>query len=229
MSNCEIRKVNIMKAKKNYIIYKAQNELTGATYFGATSNSIHQRKLDHTERALRGEKGCFHQQIATYGAGAFTWIQVDFATSINELAKKEKDYILDYKTKGKTLNSDAGGGFKKTVYQFSVKDGRLIAEYDSLGSAAASVNACDTCVGNASTGQAKTCKGYYWSYLPTFPTNFKDERKKQVVQFDLDGNYIAHYISVAEASRQTGCNKTSIAKVCRGERKSSSGYLWEYY
>ena len=61
-----------------------------------------------------------------------------------------------------------------------------------------------------------------------FPTNFKDERKKQVTQLDLDGNYIAQYTSVAEASRQTRCSKTGIAKTCRKERRNSGGYIWEY-
>uniref|UniRef100_UPI004047E956 NUMOD1 domain-containing DNA-binding protein n=1 Tax=Polaribacter sp. TaxID=1920175 RepID=UPI004047E956 len=56
----------------------------------------------------------------------------------------------------------------------------------------------------------------------------KDKRKKIIQKLSLDGDFIKEFNSVSEASKQTGCNKTSIAKVCRGERKSSGGYLWKY-
>ena len=48
------------------------------------------------------------------------------------------------------------------------------------------------------------------------------------MQYDLDGNYLAKYKSASEASRLTEVNKTSIAKVCRGERSHAGGYIWFY-
>lgn len=56
--------------------------------------------------------------------------------------------------------------------------------------------------------------------------------KKSVLQFDLNGNFIAEYPSYREAQRQTGIN--SIDVVCRGERqkgrkqKTAGGYIWKY-
>ena len=49
---------------------------------------------------------------------------------------------------------------------------------------------------------------------------------KVVIQYDLDWNYIAEYPSIAEASRQTGINVTSIWRCCSGKWKSTSGYKW---
>ena len=213
----------------NYIIYKAQNEQTGEVYIGATTNNIHQRRLDHTERANRGGQGCFHEAIATHGSEAFNWGQIDTANSIDELAQKEKEYILEYRSKGQILNKDCGGGFKKTVYQFSIEDGSLVNTYDSLQSAANAVNVYKTSIGNVCIGQNKTCKGYYWSYSShTSPIILKDERKKMVMQLDLEDNFIAQYNSVSEASRQTGVSKTCISRCCRGERESSGGFIWKY-
>lgn len=217
-----------MKNNKFNIVYKAENKLTGEVYIGATRNSLHQRKLDHTERANRNENGRFQKALATYGPEAFTWTQIDTASTTDELAQKEKEYILEYKSKGEILNKDCGGGFKKTVYKYSIEDGSLVNTYDSLQSAANAVNASKTGVGNACIGQNKSCKGYYWSYSSTYPMNLTDERRKTVIQMDLDGRTLQKYKSVAEASRKTGVSKTCISRCCRGERDKSGGFKWRY-
>ena len=69
--------------------------------------------------------------------------------------------------------------------------------------------------------------GYYWSYEKIEPfVPKKDKRKKKVYQYSLDGKFIACYNSIAEASKITEVNKSSIAKVCRGERKAAGDYKW---
>ncbi|MCR8667081.1 NUMOD1 domain-containing DNA-binding protein [Aestuariibaculum sp. M13] len=151
-----------MKKKKSAgIIYIAKCKVTGEHYIGATTNSLKQRRLDHEERAIRGESNRFHEAIATYGPSAFTWEQVDTASTTDELAQKEKQYVLKFNAKDEGYNADAGGGFKKTVYQYDAKDGSLINTYDCLENAANAINVSKTSIGNACTGQNKTCKGYY--------------------------------------------------------------------
>lgn len=56
--------------------------------------------------------------------------------------------------------------------------------------------------------------------------------KKTVIQYDLQGNFVAEYPSYREAQRQTGINAIDV--VCRGERqkgrkqKTAGGYIWKY-
>jgi hypothetical protein len=50
---------------------------------------------------------------------------------------------------------------------------------------------------------------------------------KVVKQLTLEGEFLNKFNSFSEAFKWTVCNKTSIAKVCRGERKSRGGYNWE--
>ena len=212
-----------------YIIYKVENINNGFAYIGATTRSINERKLDHIQKANKETGHQFQEAIGTYGSEAFSWAQVDTANTISELARKEKEYILQYDCKENGYNQDAGGGFKKTVYQYSVDDGLLVGQYDSLESAANAVSAYKTCVGNACIGQNNTCKGYYWSYyLSSTPIYSQDQRKKGVVQYSLNGDLIAEYNSVAKASKETGISKTCISRVCRKERKKSGGFKWEY-
>jgi len=216
-----------MKMNQNYIIYRVKNIWTNQVYIGATTNSMKQRRLDHEERAKRGEKGKLHKALASW-TNAFVWTQIDTANTIDELAQKEKEYIMQYDSKNKGYNSDAGGGLQKTVYQYAVADGSLIGTYACLEDAANSVDASRTCISSASAGPNKTCKGFLWSYSPTAPMGKKDERRKGVVQMDLNHIIVSEYTSVAEASRVSGLSKTCIARCCRQERAQSGGFIWKY-
>ena len=51
---------------------------------------------------------------------------------------------------------------------------------------------------------------------------------KPILQFSKNGELIAEYYSLTEASRQTGCSAPHICSCCKGERKSTSGFIWKY-
>ena len=213
----------------NYTIYKAENLFNGQVYIGATTYSLMQIKLDHIERANRGEVNKFHEAISLYGTNAFSWEQIDTAESNDELALKEKKYVLEYNAKEKGYNSDEGGGFKKTVYQYNLKDGSLLNSYSCLDEAKESIKSTKQRISQACLSVNNLLAGYYWSYEikePFIPSN--DKRKKKVIQLDLDDNLIAEFNSVAEASISTGNGKSGIAKVCRGEQEHCGGYKWRY-
>ena len=74
-----------------------------------------------------------------------------------------------------------------------------------------------------------TLGGYLCSYdfrEPFVPKS--DNRKKEVIQYNLNGNVLASYISASEASRKTGISKTCITRCCRGERDQTCEFLWKY-
>ena len=52
--------------------------------------------------------------------------------------------------------------------------------------------------------------------------------KKPVLQFSKDGELIAEYLSTREAERQTGCYHQHICKCCKGNLKSTGGFIWKY-
>ena len=177
----------------------------------------------------KGVRSYFQEAIGTYGPGAFSWEQIDTANDVNELADKEKQYIVQYDSHAEGYNGDTGGGIKKNVYQYRMTDGRLVDQYDCLESAANAVSAVRQSISNACLGYNLSCNGYYWSYTLTEPYVIpRDLRKKSVRQLDLTGIFITVYQSVAEASRLTGLSKTCISRCCRGERKQSGGFIWQY-
>lgn len=211
------------------IIYKVLNKENGQVYIGATMGPLKQRCLDHTERSNRGETNKFHQAINTYGPEAFEWTQIDTANSIDDLALKEKQYIFEYKSKEEGYNSDIGGGFKKTVYQYDLVTGKLIDSFKCLEDAANAIDSCKKHISRACLSVNNVFRGYFWSYVYKEPFKpEKDSRKREVLQFNLDGNLLANYVSVSEASRITGISKTCISRCCRGEREQTGGYIWKY-
>jgi group I intron endonuclease len=145
---------------KSLIVYEACNQKNGYRYIGATKNSIKQRKQDHLERAARGQQGKLYEAIRTYGPEAFIWQTIDTAESINELAKKEKYWIQQYNSKVDGYNSDEGGGFKKTVYQYDIKSRQLIDEFPDLNSAASACSASKQDISRAALSVNKEFAGY---------------------------------------------------------------------
>ena len=58
--------------------------------------------------------------------------------------------------------------------------------------------------------------------------NGRKSSSKPVLQFDLDGNFIAEYPSTREVERQLGFYHTFISSNCNGKNKSAYGFKWKY-
>lgn len=52
--------------------------------------------------------------------------------------------------------------------------------------------------------------------------------KKPVLQYDINGNFIAEYPSVLEAGEICGIWKGGISTVLKGKQKTAGGYIWKY-
>jgi len=216
-----------MKNKKG-IVYTITNKETKETYVGITTYSLRRRRLDHLKKCKKENKSKFIEALATFGEEAFEFEEIDSTYSINELAEKERMYIKKYKEQGISLNSSNGGEVKKIIYLYNL-NGKLIAKFDSLEVAAKTVNASKQQISGACLSINKLFKGYYWSYIYKEPyAPGEDKRRKKVFQYSMEGSFITEFISVSKASQSTGVNKTSIAKVTRGERKTAGGFIWRY-
>ena len=52
--------------------------------------------------------------------------------------------------------------------------------------------------------------------------------KKSVFQMDLKGNIIKEFISINEASRQTGYRVSDISACCNNKQKTAFGFIWRF-
>lgn len=53
-------------------------------------------------------------------------------------------------------------------------------------------------------------------------------KRKAVVQLDMDFNYIATYSGINKASEMTGISASGICKCCKGEQEYAKEYKWMY-
>ena len=84
-----------------------------------------------------------------------------------------------------------------------------------------------------------TYKNYIWLYEKEYNDKGCDikwfiqrkGRPLKICQYDLNGNYIATYTSISEASMMVFGNKdsiSSIVKCCKGKYRQIGGYVWRY-
>jgi len=210
------------------IIYKVTNKQTNEVYIGATTKSIEERKVDHIQKSNKKIGSYFQEAIGTYGLDAFSWEQIDIASDNNDLASKEIKYISEYNSIKNGYNSDKGGGFTKNVYQYKL-DGTLNQTFEGLSFASKIMSVRKQDISRACGSVNNMLGGFLWSYEyrePFVPKS--DNRKKEVIQYNVNGSVLARYVSASEASRITGISKTCITRCCREERESSGGFLWKY-
>lgn len=61
-----------------------------------------------------------------------------------------------------------------------------------------------------------------------YPPNYQRADQSPVVQMDLQGNIIAQYCSIAQASQNTGIPSGNIASTLKLRKHCSGGYIWFY-
>jgi hypothetical protein len=86
----------------------------------------------------------------------------------------------------------------------------------------------------AARTQNSLCLGYQWRYddgnrLDIEPYNSYHacpKRRKAVLKYDLQGNFIRRYDSISVATNAE--NIKHIGSCCSGKRKTAGGYIWKY-
>ena len=72
------------------------------------------------------------------------------------------------------------------------------------------------------------CSPQYNSTYGTRLERFSKSKKKRVLQFDLDENFIKEWKSAVDIQKETGFEKNSIGRCCRNQQYQAYGYIWRY-
>jgi len=51
---------------------------------------------------------------------------------------------------------------------------------------------------------------------------------KAIIQYNLDGTFVAEWEAISDAARGTNINVSNIAQCCMGKRKTAGNYKWKY-
>lgn len=126
---------------------------------------------------------------------------------------------------------------KRAVVQINVDTGAYINEYESIAEAVRKIGVCNSTIQSVAShdGYHKTAGGFGWIYADEYdPTadnrvviNQTTKAKKRVAKVSQDGEILAEYNSIKEASIQNNfpiCNY--IGDVCNGKKSTYKGFKW---
>lgn len=195
------------------VIYKYTSP-SNKIYIGQTVDE--QRRISqHKWQAKNNPKDYFHRALAKYGFNNFKY-EVLFYTKSNckenlkvVLDAMEKYYIRKYQSKVKGYNlTDGGEGILNASTETR----------DKIRKANLGRRQSTTTIQKISS----TLKESYAS------GKIKVKGAKKVIAY-LNGNFYKQYDSCADASRELGTSKTSIANVLAGRaRQTKQGYTFKF-
>jgi hypothetical protein len=131
----------------------------------------------------------------------------------------------------------SGQGYKRiTVYNYVLKKGKslsvhiLVAELflkERKSKKKLSINHKDGVKSNNKVSNLEwaTCSE---QVIHAYRYNLIKKNTKAVEQYDKNGKFIKKFDSITEASIETNITITSISAACRGMRRTTGGYKWEY-
>lgn len=124
-------------------------------------------------------------------------------------------------------------GNSREICQYDLHKDLFLNCYPSISAAAKALNKnTGTPIKEACEKKASQAYGYRWKYkddLTPLQTAVSGSTKK-VAQIDIKTEKIIHiFNSAKEAGDTLKIDSSSIAKVCRGTRKTCGGFKWSYY
>lgn len=219
------------------IIYVTENTVNGKRYVGQTIRKFEERQAQHK----KDSEVCdykLYRAIRKYGWDNFNWaVIVEGVESVESLNSLEQYWIKELDTFKNGYNSTTGGegcivsdDTKKKMSE-SHKGKHLSEEHRKKLS--------ESHKGKQFSEETKkkiseSKKGRHFSEetrrkLSERLKGANNPCSKPVLQLDKEtGEVIAEFAGLREAERVTGIHKGHISNVCRGKRKSSGGYYWQY-
>ena len=185
-------------------------------YIGITSNSLETRAGKNGIHYVK-DGYSFGKAIQKYGFDFFTGVVLEDGLTLEEAASREQYYIKLYDTYNNGYNETYGG--EGTISTDRPKVYKLWEEGYNLNEIHELTNYGYTAIRNALESFGVTAsqrvKRSAGEYL-----------EKSVSQYDINGNYITTYKSLADAEKNTGIPHSNISHCLEGKRQSAGGFQW---
>jgi group I intron endonuclease len=208
------------KSIKKYCVYKHVSP-SGKVYIGITCTSLTTRCGKKGQRYK--DNTYFKYAINKYGWDNFSHEILHEGLTESDAKDLEIKYIKHYKELNISYNISAGGdGCSRPVNEETRNK-----------------------ISKALKGRSSYIRTEEWrkrmsDIMKARPISITKEQlelahkssalvlSKPIIQQDKQGNLVAEFSSVREASRQTGYDFSYISKCCRGKKKEAYGYIWKF-
>lgn len=202
------------------IIYKLTNKVNGKVYIGKTERTIKERMDEH----IRHNYIVVDKAIRKYGIDSFVVEVVDSASSIEELDKKEQEWIEKCDCLlPKGYNQTFGGSTSKGFHHRDESKQKM-----SISKSEAYKGEGNPFYGKKHSEESKakmsrSRKGRVLS--EEWKEKIGKAQRKKVINLDTD----EVFDSVKSAAEHYNLKDTHIVRVCKGKRKKTGNYRWSYY
>lgn len=154
----------------------------------------------------------------------------EMGVAINKSKEAVKRYLILHNLfKKYKFNKDF---YNKPIIQYNL-DGDFIKEWSSIRDASETLQIQH--IPAVCKGIRKSAGGYLWRYKESddFPQKISvpskfDTSKKEIIQYDLNENYIQEFSSISDAARITGVSREGIHLCLNGTFPQMNGYIWKY-
>lgn len=206
---------------KTVIIYKATNLLNGKVYIGQTTRTLKERMGEH----LRHNESVFDKALAKYGIENFKVEVIDTATTTDELNQKEIYWISYYKSFGENGYNMCEGGGNTTGYHHTQAAKHIMSvakkqTYIGKGNPFYGKHHSEESKQKMSESRKGRVINEEWR------KHLSETSPKKVKVHNIETGEI--FNSIKEAAEKYNIIPTHITRVCRGKRKTTGGFHWEY-
>lgn len=203
------------------IIYKATNLINGKTYIGQTVRTLRARMLEH----LRHDKTHFDRALKKYGIENFKVVIIDSANTVDDLNEKEIFWINFYRSFGENGYNMCEGGGNTIGYHHTEQTKKAMSEKKRT----VYVGAKNPFYGKHHSKEScekmsQSRKGRI--ITPEWRKHISENSKSKVKVQNIETGEV--FNSVKEAAEKYKIAPTHISRVCRGKRKTSGGFHWQY-
>lgn len=215
-------------------------------YIGSTVN-LNERKIKHFSdlRKIKHRNSKLQRHFNKYGEQDLVFEVIEYVEDKTKLIEREQYFIDEYhpyfnicKIAGNTLGTKRSKEFCEK--QSKQRKGQKVSEETKLKISLSSKGINTWAKGNTNrkgkkhseetklkmslAKKGKPCSEQQRLNLLISINN----KKKSILQFDLDGNFIREWESSREIERQTGFIHNYILYVIKGIYKTAYGFIWVY-
>lgn len=226
--------------------------VNGKVYIGLTSKTLERRLLNHEAHVRNGYRNHFYNSIRKYGWSKFKCDVIEQVNDedndrrIEKLKDREKYWISHFRSfigfddcngYNSTLGGDGSWGriasdetrekiSKKITGMFSGERnhcwGKFGEEHPAFGREnkwGSHTEDTKKRIGKANIGEKNCNYGKHGA---------NHHASKAVVALDKEGNLVKIYESIVDGANSVNGHYQSIVAVCKGRRKTASGFKWMY-
>lgn len=125
----------------------------------------------------------------------------------------------------KVLQEKNSSVASKKVYQYDI-NGNFIRAFNSVIEAAKYIGVKTKSLTVECNRRQHYYLGYLWYYKKYDKVPKYIPRKKKIAQYTKEGDFVKLWDSISDASKEY--NNCNIVLVCKGIRKTASGFVWRY-